>query len=65
MLFQGKLYGLPSDFSTIALVYNKDMFDKYGVPYPDDTWDWDKFLWAAKKFTKDTDGDGGPTSSGS
>lgn len=58
MLFQGKLYGLPSDFSTIALVYNKDMFDKYGVPYPDDTWDWDKFLWAAKKFTKDTDGDG-------
>lgn len=58
MLFQGNLYGLPSDFSTIALVYNKDMFDKYGVPYPDATWDWNKFLWAAKKLSKDTDGDG-------
>jgi len=58
MRYQGKLLGLPSDFSTIALVYNKDMFDKYGVPYPDETWDWNKFLWAAKKLTRDTDGDG-------
>ncbi|HET6453245.1 MAG TPA: sugar ABC transporter substrate-binding protein [Armatimonadota bacterium] len=58
MRFQGKLLGLPSDFSTIALVYNKRMFDKYHVPYPDKNWDWDKFLWAAKKLTRDTDGDG-------
>ena len=58
MRFQGKLLGLPSDFSTIALVYNKRMFDKYHVPYPDETWDWKKFLWAAKKLTRDTDGDG-------
>ena len=56
--YEGKLLGLPSDFSTIALIYNKDMFDKYRIPYPDETWDWDKFLWAAKKFTQDTDGDG-------
>jgi len=58
--FQGKLLGLPSDFSTIALVYNKRLFDEYGIPYPDETWDWDKFLWAAKKLTRDTDGDGVP-----
>jgi multiple sugar transport system substrate-binding protein len=56
--FQGKLYGLPSDFSTIVLFYNKRLFDKCGVPYPDDTWDLNKFLWAAKKLTRDTDGDG-------
>lgn len=60
MRFQNKLFGLPSDFSTIVLVYNKDMFDKYGVPYPDGSWDWDKFLWAARKLTRDTDGDGVP-----
>ena len=58
MRYQGRLLGLPSDFSTIALVYNKRLFDKYHVPYPDETWDRDKFLWAAKKLTHDTDGDG-------
>jgi len=54
----GRLYGIPSDFSTILLFYNKNLFDKYKVPYPDETWDWNKFLWAAKKLTADTDGDG-------
>ena len=58
MRYQGKLLGLPSDFSTIVLLYNKRLFDKYDVPYPDYTWDWDKFLWAAKTLTRDTDGDG-------
>jgi len=60
MRFQGKLLGLPSDFSTIALIYNKEMFDKCGVPYPDETWTWDDFLAAAKKLTRDEDGDGIP-----
>ena len=27
-------YGLPRDFQTIALFYNKDMFDAAGVAYP-------------------------------
>lgn len=56
--YQDKLLGLPSDFSTIALVYNKKLFDEAGVPYPDESWDWDTFLKAAKKLTKDTDHDG-------
>lgn len=56
--YQGKLLGLPSDFSTIALIYNKKLFDEAGVTYPDKTWDWERFLWAARKLTKDTDGDG-------
>ena len=58
MRYQGKLLGLPSDFSTIVLFYNKRLFDEYGVPYPDETWDYKKFLWAARKLTRDTDGDG-------
>jgi len=39
--FDGKAYGIPKDFNSLALVYNKDLFDVAGVPYPDekDTWD--------------------------
>ena len=40
------------------MYYNKDMFDKYKLPYPDETWDWDKYLEVAKKLTLDTNGDG-------
>jgi multiple sugar transport system substrate-binding protein len=37
----GKLMGIPKDFNTLALHYNKDVFDDAGVDYPDadDTWD--------------------------
>lgn len=36
----GKLYGIAKDFNTLAMVYNKDLFDDAKVPYPDekDTW---------------------------
>lgn len=47
----GKLYGVPKDFDTIALLYNKDLFDKAGISYPDDTWTWENMLEAAKKIT--------------
>lgn len=51
-------YGLPRDFQTIVLFYNKDMFDKAGVAYPTKDWTWDDLRAAAKKLTLDTDGDG-------
>ena len=57
-MYDGKIYGIPGDVDIYAMYYNKTMFDKYGVPYPDDTWDWDKYLWAAEQLTKDLDGDG-------
>ncbi len=56
--YKGKLYGLPKDFSTLALFYNKKMFNEAGLAYPDSSWTWDDLLAAAKKLTKDTDGDG-------
>ena len=52
----GNLYGLPRDLNTIALFYNKTMFDAAGVPYPDETWDWAKLVDAATKLTKTADG---------
>ena len=41
----------------MALYYNKAMFDAAGIPYPDDTWDWDKLIEVGKQLTvKDGDG---------
>jgi multiple sugar transport system substrate-binding protein len=51
-------FGLPRDFQTIVLYYNKDMFDAAGVAYPNDSWTYDDFRKAAKALTKDTNGDG-------
>ena len=51
-------YALPRDIQTIALFYNKDLFDKAGVDYPTDTWTMDDFRTAAKKLSLDTDHDG-------
>lgn len=46
------LYGIPHNFSTLVLYYNKDHFDAEGIPYPDSTWDWNKLVEVAKKLTK-------------
>jgi multiple sugar transport system substrate-binding protein len=49
----GDVYGLPKDFDTIGLYYNKDMFDAAGVEYPNADWTWDDFSKAAAALTKD------------
>lgn len=51
-------FGLPRDFQTIVLYYNKTMFDAGGVAYPNDKWTYDDLRAAAKKLTKDNNGDG-------
>lgn len=45
----GKLYGLPAAGNTMALFYNKDMFDSEGLKPPTT---WSELEFAAKKFTK-------------
>ena len=54
----GTIFGLPRDLNTVALYYNKDMFDAAGIPYPDDTWTWDTLVDVGKQLTLDKDGDG-------
>ena len=51
-------YLLPKDYSTLAIFYNKKLFDAYDIPYPSQNWTWTEFLDTAKALTKDTDGDG-------
>ena len=50
-------FGLPRDFQTIVLFYNKDMFDQAGLAYPNADWTWDDLRAAAKQLTiVDSDG---------
>lgn len=47
----GGLYGLPISDYTMVMYYNKDIFDKLGVPYPKDGMTWDETYELAKKLT--------------
>ncbi len=58
--FQGETYGVPQDINILGLFYNKDLFDKAGMSYPDANWTWDDLKNAADKLTQDTNGDGHP-----
>jgi multiple sugar transport system substrate-binding protein len=55
--WKGSYYAVPAWCNPVVMYYNKDIFDKEGIPYPDSSWDWDIFLKNCKKFTKDINGD--------
>ncbi len=54
----GHQYAIPKDHDTIALLYNKALFDKYGVDTPTDDWSWDDVYEAAKQITEKGKADG-------
>jgi multiple sugar transport system substrate-binding protein len=47
----GKQFGLPAQFDTVALWYNKAIFDRAGLRYPDASWTWSTFQHAARTLT--------------
>jgi ABC-type glycerol-3-phosphate transport system substrate-binding protein len=49
---QGGLYGLPAEITLHLIFYDKDLFDRAGVPYPRIGWTWDDFLDAASRLTE-------------
>ena len=53
-------WALPSNFSPVCLWYNMDLFDEAGVPYPNRDWTQDQMIDAARKLTRDLNGDGIP-----
>jgi multiple sugar transport system substrate-binding protein len=50
--YNGKVYGIPKDFNTLGLVYNKDLFKAANVKEPTNDWTWDDLKTAAKALTK-------------
>lgn len=49
--WDGKLYAIPRDVSNLVIYYNKDIFDRNSVPYPDKNWTFDDFLQKTKVLT--------------
>ncbi|MEJ2709409.1 MAG: sugar ABC transporter substrate-binding protein [Anaerolineales bacterium] len=47
----GMQLGIPETFSTVVLVYNKDLFDQAGVAYPTEEWTWQDVIQAGQKLT--------------
>jgi multiple sugar transport system substrate-binding protein len=47
----GKVVGVPALIDNLALVYNKKLFRRAGVPFPTRNWTWSTFEKAAKKLT--------------
>ena len=50
--YDSKYYAVPKDIDTIALWYNKKMFDEAKMEYPTADWTWEDMFEAAKKLTK-------------
>ena len=53
----GKIFALPKDHDTIALLYNKALFDQAGIDYPTDNWTYQDMYEAAKAITEATPDD--------
>ena len=54
----GAVVALPKGFTPMMIAYNKDIFDRAHVPYPQGDWTFEEFRAAAQALTRDTDGDG-------
>jgi multiple sugar transport system substrate-binding protein len=56
--FDDTLTCLPQNISSLVVYYNKNLFQEAGVAFPKEGWKWDDMVAAAKKLTKDSNGDG-------
>ncbi|MEV8251660.1 sugar ABC transporter substrate-binding protein [Microbacterium sp. NPDC076768] len=56
--FDGTQYGVPKDFDTVAVYYNKALFDQAGVAYPTEGWTWEEFQEKANAISDALKADG-------
>lgn len=49
--YKKKMYAIPRDVSTLVIFYNKDIFDKYNVRYPNKNWTINDLLTTSQKLT--------------
>ncbi|MCU0536069.1 MAG: ABC transporter substrate-binding protein [Hydrococcus sp. Prado102] len=54
--YKGKIYGLPKDFSTLALFYNRKFFSEVNLSAPPKNWQ--QMREYARRLTSDYNGDG-------
>lgn len=53
---EGELWAVPYLASVGVMYYNRDLFDQYGVAYPEADWTWDDFVRAAQAMYDPDDG---------
>lgn len=49
--YEGQVYGIPKDFNTLGLFYNKDLFAAASLEEPTDDWTWDDLKAAAEALS--------------
>lgn len=49
--WQDKIYAIPRDISNLVIYYNKDIFDKYKVAYPQREWTFEDLVEVSQKLT--------------
>ncbi|MDF2726351.1 MAG: transporter substrate-binding protein [Paenibacillus sp.] len=52
----GKITAIPHTIQTMAMYYNKDLFSKFGVPFPTDRMTWDDVQEINRKLTRQDGG---------
>lgn len=53
----GNMYALPIFTSNLVLYYNKALFDKFGVPYPESDHTWEDTIGIANRMARVSDGE--------
>jgi multiple sugar transport system substrate-binding protein len=56
---EGRRLGIPYMADMLVMYYNKDVFDRRGVPYPTVDWTWNDFLERAQRLSDPSDGEFG------
>ena len=59
-MYKGKNYGVPVNFATMMMYYNKDLFTQAGLDPEKPPATWDEFAAMVPKLTVDKNGDGKP-----
>ena len=54
--WRGEQLCIPQNVSSLVVYYNRDLFEKYGVPEPEDDWTWNTMVARAATLTRDSGG---------
>jgi ABC-type glycerol-3-phosphate transport system substrate-binding protein len=56
--YRDRQYGFPCNTGSSTLIFNKNVFDFFGIPYPDKIMTWDEFFQFAQKVNTYTNREG-------
>jgi multiple sugar transport system substrate-binding protein len=54
--WDGRVTCLPQNLSSLVVYYNRDLFERFGVPEPTDDMAWTQFVYRAQQLTRDARG---------